>query len=251
MPLRLTYGDLVFSYSPMTDVLLVNFMLRYTVVRVPKLPVVKVEDDTDPSFRQIHLTSKGILILRQATQLSTIPRWQVDERLLRHASWAPQQLGNSLTIQIHETSWNLVKHHETSRNMHMSSYTFLSWDATDFEIQSYHQPIKQQLHLSNIGQIQTCAELVMKMYEIFVKNHLSETSTGYIMIYYNVERIVAIAACFLGLTAVLSADRWGVLLPYHGMSGFTFDKWCRFRLLRTQSRQAFNAIYINILYLAL
>ena len=113
MPLRLTYGDLVFSYSPMTDVLLVNFMLRYTVVRVPKLPVVKVEDDTDPSFRQIHLTSKGILILRQATQLSTIPRWQVDERLLRHASWAPQQLGNSLTIQIHETSWNLVKHHVT------------------------------------------------------------------------------------------------------------------------------------------
>ena len=126
MPLRLTYGDLVFSYSPMTDVLLVNFMLRYTVVRVPKLPVVKVEDDTDPSFRQIHLTSKGILILRQATQLSTIPRWQVDERLLRHASWAPQQLGNS--PKHHETSWNIVKPRETSWNLVKPDET--SWNIT-------------------------------------------------------------------------------------------------------------------------
>lgn len=235
-----------------------NFMLRYTVVRVPKLPVVKVEDDTDPSFRQIHLTSKGILILqRDRRQFRHNSRRYLVDKLTNDFCATPAELLSNWATHRNitkprETSWNITKPHETSwRNMHMSSYTFLSWDATDFEIQSYHQPIKQQLHLSNIGQIQTCAELVMKMYEIFVKNHLSETSTGYIMIYYNVERIVAIAACFLGLTAVLSADRWGVLLPYHGMSGFTFGKWCRFMLLRPQSRQAFNAIYINILYLAL
>ena len=104
MPLRLTCSDLVFSYSLMMFYLL---YLCWDVVQVPKLPVVlKVEDDTDPRFRQIHLVSKGVVLQGGDTTLddTSLTSWRTTS--------APRQLssstmGNSLTI------FKYMKHIET------------------------------------------------------------------------------------------------------------------------------------------
>ncbi len=189
------------------------------------------------------------LFCKVATRLSTIPRWQVDERLLRHASWAPRQWA---THSPSSNTWNILKHdsHDSHVILHLpiprqkeSTKKGCEYKLKWLNCLRFGNSIIPSTNQTANSSFKHWSELVMKIYEVFVKRSFVWNFNWIHNDTYHVESIVAIAACFLRLTAVLPADRWGVLLPYHGMSGFTFGKWCRFRLLRTQSRQAFNVIY--------